>query len=62
MRIFLGDLSHDTVGLATEVFPLNIGYISAYAKKVFGNSIDVRLFKYVRDLEDAGRIHLRFWD
>jgi radical SAM superfamily enzyme YgiQ (UPF0313 family) len=53
MRIFLGDLSHDTVGLATEVFPLNIGYISAYAKKVFGNSIDVRLFKYVRDLEDA---------
>lgn len=53
MRIFLGDLSHDTVGLATEVFPLNIGYIAAYAKKVFGDSVDIRLFKYVRDLEDA---------
>lgn len=53
MRIYLGDLSHDTVGLATEVFPLNIGYIAAYAKKVFGDSVDIRLFKYVGEIEDA---------
>lgn len=53
MRIYLGDLSHDTVGLATEVFPLNIGYIAAYAKKVFGDSIEIRLFKYIPDLENA---------
>lgn len=53
MRIFLGDLSHDTVGLATEVFPLNVGYIAAYAKQLFGAAVDIRLFKYVRDLEDA---------
>jgi radical SAM superfamily enzyme YgiQ (UPF0313 family) len=53
MKIYLGDLSHDTVGLATEVFPLNIGYIAAYAKKKFGNNIQIKLFKYISDLEDA---------
>lgn len=53
MRMYLGDLSHDTVGLATEVFPLNIGYIAAYAKQQLGDSIEVRLFKYSPKLEDA---------
>ena len=53
MRIYFGDLSHDTVGLATEVFPLNIGYVAAYAKNKFQDRIDVRLFKYIPDLEEA---------
>jgi len=33
LRIFFGDLTHDTVGLATEVFPLNIAFVAAYCKK-----------------------------
>ncbi len=53
MRIYLADLSHDTVGLATEVFPLNVGYIAAYAKEKFKDRIDVRLFKYIDELDNA---------
>lgn len=53
MRIYLADLTHDTVGLATEVFPLNVGYVGAYCKKVFGDDVEIRLFKYIPRLEDA---------
>lgn len=53
LRLYFGDLTHDTIGLATEVFPLNIGYVAAYAKAQFGDAVDVRLFKYVKDLEQA---------
>lgn len=31
------------------MFPLNIGYISAYAKKFLGDSVDIKLFKYPKD-------------
>lgn len=53
LRIFLGDLTHDSVGLATEVFPLNIGFIAAYCKKRFGDQVELTLFKYINELEDA---------
>jgi len=53
LRIFLGDLTHDTVGLATEVFPLNIGFVAAYCKKVHGVNVELQLFKYIPQLEEA---------
>ena len=53
MRIYLGDLTYTTLSLATDAFPLNIGFIAAYADKMFGKEIDLRLFKYVEDLEQA---------
>ena len=53
IRIFLGDLTYTTLSIATDAFPLNIGFIAAYAEKIFGKQIDLRLFKYVDDLEDA---------
>jgi radical SAM superfamily enzyme YgiQ (UPF0313 family) len=53
LRIYLGDLTYTTLSLATDAFPLNIGFIAAYAEKVFGKEIDIRLFKYVEDLEQA---------
>src|SRR4051794_12715835 len=53
LRIYFGDLTHDSVGLATEVFPLNVGFIAAYCKKRFGDSVEVTLFKYITDLENA---------
>jgi radical SAM superfamily enzyme YgiQ (UPF0313 family) len=52
-RIYLGDLTYTTLSLATDAFPLNIGFIAAYAEKIFGKEIDLRLFKYVEDLEEA---------
>jgi len=53
LRIYLGDLTYTTLSLATDAFPLNIGFIAAYAEKVFGKEIDLRLFKYIEDLEQA---------
>jgi radical SAM superfamily enzyme YgiQ (UPF0313 family) len=53
VRIFLGDLTYDTVGMSTEVFPLNIGYISAYCEKLFGSKVDITLFKYINELEES---------
>lgn len=43
VRAFLGNLAYDTVGMFTEVFPLNIGYISAYCEKLFGPKIEITL-------------------
>jgi len=51
IRIFLGDLTYNTIGMSTEVFPLNVGYIAAYCKKRFGSKIDITLFKYIDELE-----------
>lgn len=49
-RIFLCDLVHTHLGTGTYMFPLNIGYVAAYALKHFGEKIDIRLFKYPADL------------
>ena len=53
LSIYLGDLTYTTLSLATDAFPLNVGFIAAYASHVFGKEIDIRLFKYVDDLEEA---------
>jgi radical SAM superfamily enzyme YgiQ (UPF0313 family) len=53
LTIYLGDLTYTTLSLATDAFPLNVGFIAAYAKKCFGEEIDIRLFKYIPDLEQA---------
>jgi len=53
LRIYLGDLTYTTLSLATDAFPLNIGFIAAYAEKIFSDQVELRLFKYVGDLENA---------
>ncbi len=53
LNIYLGDLTYTTLSLATDAFPLNVGFIAAYAQKVFGSEINLRIFKYVDDLEQA---------
>ena len=53
LRVYLGDLTYTTLSLATDAFPLNVGFIAAYAKKHFGQDVDLKLFKYVDDLEQA---------
>ena len=39
--------------MSTEVFPLNIGYISAYCEKLFVSKVEITLFKYIEDLEKS---------
>ena len=53
LKIFLCDLTYDTITLSTDVFPLNIGYIASYCKKLFGNDVEITLFKYVDAIDDA---------
>lgn len=53
LRIFLADLTYDTISLSTEAFPLNVGYVASYCIDRFGSSVDVTLFKYIEDLEKA---------
>ena len=53
LKIFLGDLTYDTVTLATEAFPLNIGFIASYCIKRFGSDVEITLFKYIRDIDRA---------
>ena len=53
LSIYLGDLTYTTLSLATDAFPLNVGFIAAYAKKIYGNDVDIRIFKYIPDLEQA---------
>ena len=53
LKIYLADLTYDTLNLATDSFPLNIGFVAAYCKKKFGEKIDIKLFKYPKDLEKS---------
>jgi len=53
LKIFLGDLTYTTVTIATEALPINIGYIASYCTKRFGSKVDIKLFKYIEELEKA---------
>lgn len=54
MKIFLADLVHDWEKVSLWVFPLNVGYIGAYAQKQFPD-VEVRLFKRPQEMLDAIR-------
>ena len=53
LKIYLGDLTYTTVTLATEAFPLNVGYIASYCKKLFGDDVEITLFKYIDEIDKA---------
>lgn len=40
---------HNYLGTGTHMFPLNIGYLAAYANKFYKDDIEVELFKYPDD-------------
>ena len=53
IRMYLGDITYDTITVSTNQVPLNIGYIASYCIKQFGPDIEIVLFKYINDLEQA---------
>jgi radical SAM superfamily enzyme YgiQ (UPF0313 family) len=53
LKIYLGDLTYDTIVLANDVFPLNIGFVASYTLNKFKEFVDITLFKYIDDLEKA---------
>jgi radical SAM superfamily enzyme YgiQ (UPF0313 family) len=52
----MGDLTHDTITLVSDTIPINIGFIGAYAKGIFGEAIEIELFKYPQSLIDAMKV------
>lgn len=53
LKIYLGDLTYNTIALSTESFPLNVGYIAAYCLNRFREKVDIKLFKYIEELDKA---------
>lgn len=53
LKIYLCDLTHDTIVLVSDTMPINIGYIGTYCKKVHGDNVDLKLFKYPQQVIDA---------
>ena len=51
LKIYLTNLTYDTLLLGTDGFPLNIGCIASYSKKKFGDKLDFTLFKYIDELD-----------
>jgi len=53
LKIYMGDLTHDTILLVSDTIPINIGFIASFAKKIFGDQITMTLFKYPQTIIDA---------
>ena len=49
LRVYLCDLTYDTIILVSDTIPLNVGFIGSYMKKIFGEKINLSLFKYPND-------------
>src|SRR5687767_4612381 len=52
-KIYFADLTHTGVGINANIFPLGIGLVAAYAAREFKDEIDVDIFKYPDDLNQA---------
>jgi len=50
LKVYLCDLTHETVILVSDTIPVNLGYIGSYAKKIHGKAIEISLFKYPKDV------------
>ena len=53
LKVYMCDLTHDTLVLVSDTIPINVGFIGSYAKKIFGDDIEVSLFKYPQTALDA---------
>ena len=55
LKIYLADLTYNTVAISTEAMPLNIGLIASYCKNKFGNKVEIKLFKYIDKLDEVNK-------
>lgn len=52
MKIYLADLTHTTITISNDSFPLNVAMVAAYAKKIMPD-LEISLFKYPEELKSA---------
>ena len=43
LKVYLCDLTYDTIILVSDTIPINIGFIGSYMKKKLGNKIELSL-------------------
>ncbi len=54
--IYLIDLAHDSrLGLGSDTMPLQLGLVGAYCQGELADRVDVRIFKFIADFEEAVR-------
>ena len=53
LKIFLADLSHNYKATSMNYMPYPVGLVASYAKKMYGDLLDIRLFKYPDKLYQA---------
>ena len=53
LRIFMCDLTHNTIVLVSDTIPINIGFIGAYTQKCHGDAVDISFFKFPETVIDA---------
>lgn len=46
LKVYLCDFVHNYLGAGSYMFPLNIGYLKAFAVHHLGEAVDISLFKY----------------
>ena len=50
LKVYLCDLTYDTIILVSDTIPINIGFVGSYMKKKFNNKVQIELFKYPNDV------------
>jgi len=50
LKIYLCDITYDTIIHVSDTIPINIGYVGSYIKKIFGDRVEIELFKYPNDI------------
>ena len=53
LKVYLCDLTYDTIILVSDTIPINIGFVGSYMKKQFGNDVKLSLFKYPNEVIQA---------
>jgi len=51
--IYLADLAHNYASKGPYTFPVNIGYVASYAKKLYCENVEIKLFKFPLELINA---------
>ena len=41
LKIYMADVTHDTILLVTDTIPINIGLLGSYAKFLYGDDIEI---------------------
>lgn len=52
VSIYFADLTHTTIMISNDAFPLNVGLVAAYAKSRI-KDVEIELFKYPEELKKA---------